>query len=501
MVPAQSGDLLACRYRLRGVIGSGGMGVVWAATDELLNRDVAIKESIRPPDLEDAEWAEFREHSLSEARTAARLSHRNIVGIFDILEHDGQPWLVMQLLPFPSLRDVVKSRGPLSPAHAAQVGLCLLSAIRAAHAAGILHRDVKPGNVLLGPDDQVVLTDFGLAVSAGSPRATGSGMIVGSPAYMSPERARGWPAGPADDLWSLGATLYAAVEGRDPFERGGSEAVLAAVLTSDPDAPLMAGPLWPVISGLLRKDPRQRLTADQTQRMLTTVAGRGHRAGLADAAAGPGTARPAPTLTVPAYESRDAGRRRARLLTVGVLASVIAVAVGAFLAAGELVRHHAAVPSVTRSASPVRVPSAVTPSPSQVPQHRPGHLRHEQHDPAQHLRGPHQHGLQRHGLQQHGRRYQHAQHRTRNTSTRNTSTRRTATDRDGIEGTGSRPRPATGHQVPPQARPATEQRAPAGAPPATEHRTPPGVRPATEHRAPARVRPATGPGTSTGLGR
>src|SRR5271165_6969307 len=132
MVPAQPGDLLAGRYRLRGVIGRGGMGVVWVATDELLNRDVAIKESIRPPDLDDAEWGEFRSRSLGEARTAARLNHPNIVGIFDILEHGGQLWLVMQLLPFPSLRDVVRNAGPLSPARAARVGLCLLSAIRAA---------------------------------------------------------------------------------------------------------------------------------------------------------------------------------------------------------------------------------------------------------------------------------------------------------------------------------------------------------------------------------
>ena len=412
MVPVQSGDLLARRYRLREVIGRGGMGVVWAATDELLNRDVAIKESIRPPDLDDAEWAELRERSLSEARTVARLSHPNIVGVFDIFEHDGQPWLVMQLLPFPSLRDVVQSRGPLSPARAAQVGLCLLSAIRAAHAAGILHRDVKPGNALLGPDDQVVLTDFGLAVSSGSPHATGSGLIVGSPAYMSPERARGWPAGPAADLWSLGATLYAAVEGRDPFQRGGTEAVLAAVLTSDPDAPLMAGPLWPVISGLLRKDPRTRLTAEQTQRMLTAVAGPGRRAALPVDAARLGTATRAPTLAVPASEARGTGTRRARMLTVGILATVIAVASGAFLAAGELARHHAAVPSVSRSAGPVLVPSAVTPSPSQQPHLHPARLRPEQHHRRKHRHGQHQHG-QHPDAQHAGGKRRHDRHENR----------------------------------------------------------------------------------------
>src|SRR5262249_32605947 len=253
MVLAQPGDLLAGRYRLRGVIGRGGMGVVWEAADELLDRDVAVKETVRPPELDDAEWHVLRDRSLSEARTAARLNHPNIVGMYDILQEDGRPWLVMQLVPFPSLSDEVRSSGPLSPARAAQVGLCILSAIQAANSAGVLHRDVKPDNVLLGPHNQVILTDFGLAITDGSPHVTSAGLIIGSPAYMSPEGVRGEPASPAADFWSLGATLYAAVEGRDPFERSGSAAVLTAVLTDEPDQSYRAGPLWPVISGLLRK--------------------------------------------------------------------------------------------------------------------------------------------------------------------------------------------------------------------------------------------------------
>jgi eukaryotic-like serine/threonine-protein kinase len=361
MDPAQPGDLIDGRYRLQAVIGRGGMGVVWLGTDEFLHRDVAIKETVRPHDFDDAEWDALRERSLSEARLAARLSHPSIVAVFDILEQDGRPWLVMQLVPFPSLRDVIGRSGPLSPAHAAQVGLTVLGAIEAAHSAGVLHRDVKPGNVLLGPDNQVYLADFGLAVTDGSPHATRSGLIMGSPAYMSPERARGDPPGPAADLWSLGATLYAAVEGRDPFARNGSAAVLAAVVTEDPDAPFRAGSLWPVISGLLNKDPAQRLTADQARLMLEPVAETDNAAYLFDDAAQ--LAAPDQTAVLPAlsYQERGPGRgsvrRRGRHPVAIFLASVIAMAavgLGAFVAVGKLAGDHSAAPSVTHSPSVTR---------------------------------------------------------------------------------------------------------------------------------------------------
>jgi hypothetical protein len=168
---------------------------------------------------------------------------------------------------------VVRDEGPLTPVRAAHVGLQVLAAIRAAHAAGVLHRDVKPGNVLLGPGDRAVLTDFGMAVADGSPTLTTTGILIGSPSYMAPERARGEPATPAADLWSLGATLYAAVEGRPPFAREGTMAVLTAVVSADPDPPRRAGSLWPVISGLLRKDPGARFDAADAERMLLRVAG------------------------------------------------------------------------------------------------------------------------------------------------------------------------------------------------------------------------------------
>ena len=370
MASAQPGDLIDGRYRLRAVIGRGGMGVVWVATDEFLNRDVAIKETVRPHEFDDAEWEALRQRSFSEARLAARLSHPNIVGVFDILEQDGRPWLVMQLVPFPSLRDVIDRSGPLSPDHAAQVGLSVLAAIEAAHSAGVLHRDVKPGNVLLGPDDQVFLADFGLAVTDGSPHATRTGLIIGSPSYMSPERARGDPPGPAADLWSLGATLYAAVEGRDPFERNGSAAVLAAVLTDGPDAPSLAGPLWPVIRGLLEKDPRQRLTADQARWMLQPLADTDRAAYLSDEATGLAAAGHTAVFPIPTYRGRDSGRRRVRHPVAILLASVAAVGLGAFLAAGQLTGNHsAAPPSVTRSTDPAPTPTPSNAGYSYAPWH------------------------------------------------------------------------------------------------------------------------------------
>jgi serine/threonine protein kinase len=248
------------------------MGVVWLAADELLRRDVALKEVTRPPGLDEEDWRVLRQRSLYEAQAAARLHHPNIASVYDVLSHDGRPWIVMQLVRYPSLREVLRSRGPMSPVHAAHMGLCVLAAMRAAFAAGVLHRDIKPANILLGPDGDVVLADFGLAAADAGPHLTLAGTVVGSPAYMSPERARGEHATLASDLWSLGATLYAAVEGRDPFARSCTMAVLTAVINDEPDRPERCGPLWPVISALLRKDPRTRPRPDDIERRLACAA-------------------------------------------------------------------------------------------------------------------------------------------------------------------------------------------------------------------------------------
>ncbi len=191
MAVRDQGRLLAGRYRLRSVIGQGGMGAVWRARDELLNRDVAVKEIIRPPQLGPAEWETARRRAVQEAQMAARLGHPNVVGVYDFVEEYGRPCIVMELVPFHSLRDLVLKDGPLAPAEAARVGLGVLAGLRAAHQAGIVHRDVKPANILLGHEGQVVLTDFGIAKADDSPTLTNSGVLIGSP--RGPLRIRPGP--------------------------------------------------------------------------------------------------------------------------------------------------------------------------------------------------------------------------------------------------------------------------------------------------------------------
>jgi eukaryotic-like serine/threonine-protein kinase len=268
-IPA--GRMLAGRYRLDTVIGRGGMGAVWRARDELLNRDVAVKEIVWPEHLAAAERETAQRRAIREAQLAARLSHPNVVGVYDILDEDSGPCIVMELVPFRSLRDAVAEDGPMSPAEAARVGLNVLAALRAVHEAGVVHRDVKPANILLGPEGRVVLTDFGIAKAADSPALTVSGVLLGSPSYLSPECARGGRAGPAADMWALGASLYAAVEGGPPFERDGVLASLTAVVADELEPAPHAGPLWPVIEGLLRKDPAARLGAGQTEQLLRRI--------------------------------------------------------------------------------------------------------------------------------------------------------------------------------------------------------------------------------------
>jgi eukaryotic-like serine/threonine-protein kinase len=265
--------LIRGRYRLGTVLGRGGMGVVWQAHDELLSRDVAVKELVWPAHISEEERQAACRRATREAQVAARLSHRNVVRVYDVVEEDGRPWIVTELLPPSSLRDLIKHEGPLGPARAARIGLDILAALRAAHAAGVLHLDVKPANIMID-GDRAVLTDFGIARDMGLSAATTAGLLIGSPSYIAPERARGGRPGPAADLWGLGASLYAAVEGRGPFDReGGALASLTAAVADEAEPALHAGPLlWPVISGLLRKDPNERLGAATAGRMLRRVA-------------------------------------------------------------------------------------------------------------------------------------------------------------------------------------------------------------------------------------
>jgi serine/threonine protein kinase len=275
--------LVAGRYRLRAALGSGGMGTVWRARDEVLDRDVAVKEVTFPRGLSDADRAVLVERTRREARAAARLDHPSAVTVYDVVEHDGAPFLVMELVEARTLADVVRDDGPLSPQRTAQVGLALLGALEAAHARGIVHRDVKPSNVMVRDDGRVVLTDFGIATSTGDSSLTSTGLLLGSPAYIAPERARGKPPEPASDLWSLGATLFTAVEGRAPYS--GDEPILTvtAVVTGEHEPFVAAGPLEPVLEGLLEKEPAQRLDAAQARALLRPIA----------------ESRPDPTRTLP----------------------------------------------------------------------------------------------------------------------------------------------------------------------------------------------------------
>nr|WP_164390657.1 serine/threonine-protein kinase [Streptomyces harenosi] len=290
------GRLLAGRYRLGDSIGSGGMGRVWRAHDEVLHRTVAIKELTAALYVSDSDRAVLLARTRAEARAAARINHSAVVTVHDVLEHDGRPWIVMELVEGRSLADAVKEEGRVEPREAARVGLWVLRALRAAHTAGVLHRDIKPGNVLLGHDGRVLLTDFGIAQIEGDSTITRTGEVVGSVDYLAPERIRGHDPGPASDLWALGATLYTAVEGRSPFRRTSPLSTMQAVVQEEPEPPRHAGPLEPVIGALLRKDPELRPGSAAAEQMLAEAA-EGRRpsaaqAYVATARYGPGGGRP-----------------------------------------------------------------------------------------------------------------------------------------------------------------------------------------------------------------
>ncbi|MFI0353908.1 serine/threonine-protein kinase [Actinomadura sp. 9N407] len=299
---AQRGDgrVLAGRYRLVSVVGRGGMGTVWRAQDEMLDREVAVKEVLLRHELSDAERADRHRRTLREARASARLNHPGVVTVHDVVDEDDRPWIVMELVPARSVQEILDEDGPLPPGRVAAIGRQVVGALRAAHAIGILHRDVKPANVLLTGDDRAVLTDFGIAQVAGDATLTQTGLLVGSPAYMSPERVKGERAIPASDLWALGATLYAACEGRPPHHRSEAMAVLAAVMTQEPPPPRNAGPLGSVLYGLLQRDPVDRLRAEQAEEMLGQIAAQSAAQAVAQSAA------PAPNGATASWQQSQA---------------------------------------------------------------------------------------------------------------------------------------------------------------------------------------------------
>ncbi|MER7345364.1 serine/threonine-protein kinase [Streptomyces aurantiacus] len=325
------------------------MGTVWRARDDVLGREVAVKEVRAPAGLHASDVDRLYARLEREAWAAARIPHRNVVTVYDVAMEEGRPWIVMELVRGLALADVLEAEGPMTPQRAAHIGAEVLGALRAAHDAGVLHRDVKPGNVLLSNDGRVVLTDFGIAMVEGSSALTMTGEVVGSPEFLAPERALGRTPGPESDLWSLGVLLYAAVEGVSPFRQDTPLSTLRAVVDEELPPPRRAGPLAPVIGGLLRKDPAERSPAADTERDLRLVAeGQAPRAeasflnqptitayphpdpappppppaGFAAGAGTGGTPRPGTTTTV---ASPARSRRATAVLLAGLTALALAI--------------------------------------------------------------------------------------------------------------------------------------------------------------------------------
>ncbi|WP_159062452.1 serine/threonine-protein kinase, partial [Streptomyces caniscabiei] len=272
-----AGRILAGRYRIVEQLGRGGMGVVWRAVDEVLHREVALKELRTYTDAGAPELADLGLRMQREARAAARVRHPGVVAVHDVAEVDGRPLIVMELVDGPSLDDVLNDRGLLDPREAAAIGAKVMDALAAAHRVGVLHRDVKPGNILLDRSGRVVLTDFGIATmenpgDGSATHLTRSGELVGSLDYLAPERAQGNDPGPASDVWALGATLYAAVEGSSPFRRTSTWSTLTAIVSDALPEPRRAGPLGPVLRQLMDKRPEFRPDADRARELLEAVA-------------------------------------------------------------------------------------------------------------------------------------------------------------------------------------------------------------------------------------
>ena len=258
MTRLAAGRIIANRYALKTSLGRGGMGVVWDAYDLLLGREVAVKEVVLPPTLPDTERRSAQARVLREARAAARLNHPGAVTIHDVLQDRGGTFIVMELVRAPTLAELVQAEGPLPAERVAEIGAQVASTLAVAHRAGIVHRDVTPGNVMVPEAGTAKLADFGIASLQGDPRLTSTGLVIGSPAYMAPEQAKGEPSGPATDFWGLGATMYYAVEGEAPFDQGTPIATVAAVVNQEPRPMRRAGPLAPLLTALLAKNPAAR---------------------------------------------------------------------------------------------------------------------------------------------------------------------------------------------------------------------------------------------------
>ena len=335
------------RYELQRLLGRGGMGSVWRGQDLLLQRPVAVKRVELPLHLPDPDRDALRQRVLREARAAARVSHPRLVTIFDVVEEDGTVFLVQELVDAPTLKAVVHDDGPLAPSAVAAIGRQLVEGLDAAHRNGVVHRDVKPSNVMLLPDGGVKLADFGIASLHGDPQITATGMVVGSPAYMAPEQATGDKAGPPADLWSLGATLYFAVEGQPPFGRSDTLSTLTAVVNEPHREMEIAGPLAPLLHRLLAKAPEDRPDAaevlrsldrldrldDTTQRVPAPAEVRSTGTGVAPRAPMPAPAPPPAVAAAPTAFPDPPPRRR---WLGAVTALVLLLLVGGFALAAAL---------------------------------------------------------------------------------------------------------------------------------------------------------------------
>ena len=271
-MPNATDRQIAGRYTLTDRLGKGGMGTVWRAQDSVLKRSVAVKEVKLPSMLSSGDSDVVRDRVMREAQTAAGLAHPNAVTVYDVVQEDGHTFIVMELVDAPSLEEKVKRDGPLTPQETAKIGLDVLGALEAAHQQGIIHRDVKPANVMCAQGGRAKLADFGIAAVKGDPKLTATGLVLGSPSYMAPEQASKDDAGPESDLWALGATLYFAVEGEPPFDRGQAIPTLTAVVHDDPREMTRAGAMAPVILALLAKEPADRPDAARLRTMLESVA-------------------------------------------------------------------------------------------------------------------------------------------------------------------------------------------------------------------------------------
>ncbi|MHA6805738.1 serine/threonine-protein kinase [Salinifilum ghardaiensis] len=284
---SDEGRLVAGRYRVQRSIGSGAMGVVWECVDERLHRTVAVKQLLLEPGLDPGEADEARQRAMREGRIAARLQHPNAISVYDVAEDEGQPVLVMEFLPSTSLAKMMSEHGPLPPREVARIGSQVASALGAAHSAGVIHRDIKPGNILLGDDGTVKITDFGISRAQGDVQVTKTGMLAGTPAYLSPDVAMGQEPTPASDVFSLGATLYAAIEGRPPFGLNENTlALLHAVAAGRVEPPQQAGPMAEPLMAMLNARVEDRPTMAQVVEMLQTVAD-GHSVTSVPTAAAP----------------------------------------------------------------------------------------------------------------------------------------------------------------------------------------------------------------------